>query len=117
MTWLAVEQFLPCLAAGGLVTLVLACAAEESLRLLPGLWAVLFSLGIFASARLLPRAAFWIGHYYLAAGLLTLLFAQGEYAFSPLAMAGTFGIGQALAAGMFYWALERHHETSQATPI
>jgi hypothetical protein len=117
MTWLAVGQFLPCLVAGGLATLVLACAAEDSLHLLPGLWAVLFSLGIFASARLLPRPAFWIGQYYLAAGLLTLLLAQGEHAFAPLAMAGTFGIGQALAALMFYWTLERHHEASHSTSI
>ena len=117
MTWLAVEQFLPCLGVGGLATLVLACVSEDSLRLLPGLWAIFFSLGIFASARLLPRPAFWIGQYYLAAGLLTLLLAQGEYAFSPLAMAGTFGIGQALAAVMFYWTLERRHEVSQSTPI
>ncbi len=117
MTWLAVEQFLPCLAAGGLATLVLVCASKESLHLLPGLWALLFSLGIFASARLLPRPAFWIGNYYLAAGLLTLLLARGEYAYSPWAMAGAFGIGQALAAAMFYWTLEHHHDASQSTPL
>src|SRR5262249_13935785 len=48
ITWLAVEQFLPCLVAGGLLTFVLARYAPESLWMLPGLWQIFFSLGIFA---------------------------------------------------------------------
>src|SRR5262249_47342944 len=38
ITWLALEQFLPCLVAGGLVTLVLYVTAPEIAWLLPGLW-------------------------------------------------------------------------------
>src|SRR3954452_15410057 len=49
ITWLAVEQFLPCLLAGGLVTFVLVRYAEEALWMLPGLWQILYSLGVFAS--------------------------------------------------------------------
>lgn len=105
LTWLAIEQFLPCLIAGALVTAAVARFAPQSLSLLPGLWSVLFSLGIFASCRLLPRATFWAGGYYLLAGALTL--ACGERAFSPWAMIGCFGVGQALAAGILYWFLER----------
>ncbi len=105
LTWLAIEQFLPSLIAGGLVTAALARFAPESLSLLPGLWAVLFSLGIFASCRLLPRATFWAGGYYLLAGSLAL--ASGEQALSPWAMLGCFGVGQALAATILYWFLER----------
>src|SRR5262249_31665089 len=56
MTLLAVGQFLPCLVAGALLTLVLVCCARDSLWMLPGLWQILFSLGIFASHRLLPKA-------------------------------------------------------------
>src|SRR3954469_19860146 len=47
ITWLAVEQFLPCLAAGAVLTIVLVRSAPETLWMLPGLWQVLFSLGIF----------------------------------------------------------------------
>jgi hypothetical protein len=109
MTRLAVGQFLPCVAAGGLVAFVLWNHAPDSLWMLPGLWAILFGLGIFASHRLLPRATFWVGVYYLVAGSFCLAWAQGDYAFSPLAMALPFGIGQLLAAAILYWTLERTH--------
>lgn len=108
-TWLAVEQFLPCLIAGGLVTFVLALWVVESLWMLPGLWGVLFSLGVFASRRLLPRAVIWVAAYYLVGGLLTLALAQGERAFSPWAMGITFGGGQALTAIVLYLTLERNY--------
>lgn len=110
-TWLAVEQFLPCVLAGALVTGVITRCANESLWMLPGLWAMLFGLGIFASWRLLPRPTFWVAAYYLLAGALYLATAaQGGTALSPWAMAGTFGIGQTLAATILYRTLERPHD-------
>jgi hypothetical protein len=114
-TALAVGQFLPCVVAGGLLAWVLFFHAHESVWMLPGLWSILFSLGIFASWRLLPKATFWVGVYYLIAGIGCLMFAQGEHAFSPWAMALPFGLGQLLAAGVLYWTLERpdgENETS-----
>ncbi len=56
LTWLAIEQFCPCLIGGALVTVVLVRAAPESLWMLPGLWQIFYSLGIFASCRLLAPA-------------------------------------------------------------
>src|SRR5262249_19490105 len=103
---LAVSQFLPCLAAGGLLTFVVVAHARENLWMLPGLWAMLFSLGVFASYRLLPRATFGIGLFYMAAGTLCLTIR--EAALSPWAMGLTFGPGQLLAAAMLYWTLERN---------
>lgn len=107
---LAVGQFAPCVFAGGLVAFVLWHHAHDNLWMLPGLWAVLFGLGIFASYRLLPRATFWVGVYYQCAGVFCLAWAQGEAAFSPWAMAVPFGAGQLLAAGILYWTLERHDD-------
>jgi len=104
-TWLAVSQFLPCLIAGGLLTFVVLAHAPESLWMLPGLWAMLFSLGVFASYRLLPKATFWVGLFYMAAG--TLCLTLRENALSPWAMGGPFGVGQLLAAAVLYWTLER----------
>ena len=46
--------------AGGLLTFVLLHQAPQCLWMLPGLWCVFFSLGVFASYRLLPRATFWV---------------------------------------------------------
>src|SRR5271165_4468523 len=50
----AVEQFLPALVVGVLLTAVLISAAPRELWMLPGLWQLLFSLGVFASCRFLP---------------------------------------------------------------
>lgn len=108
MLLLAVGQFLPCVLAGGLLMIVLALWAQETLWMLPGLWSILYSLGIFASYRLLPRAIFWVGMYYLGAGLACLALAQGQAAFSPLAMGLPFGLGQLFAAAVLYWTLERN---------
>lgn len=109
-TLLALEQFLPCLVAGILLTYVLVDHSPESLWMLPGLWAMFFSLGIFASHRLLPRPIFGVGVYYLCAGMCCLAYARGEAAFSPWAMGLTFGCGQLFAGGVLYWTLERGHE-------
>ncbi len=106
-TWLAVSQFVPCLAAGGLVTLVVARHLPEHARLLPGLWQVFFSLGVFASARLLPKAVVGVGVFYLAAGTVNLTFAGGPDAFSPWAMGVPFAGGQFATAVILYWNLER----------
>jgi hypothetical protein len=94
----AVEQFLPAAAAGALLTAVLFQVAPEVLWTLPGLWQIIFSLGIFASRRSLPPAIALAGVWYLATGLGCLALASGAQAFSPWAMGLPFGIGQALIA-------------------
>jgi predicted membrane channel-forming protein YqfA (hemolysin III family) len=107
ITWLAIEQFVPCLVAGGLLTAVLVLSAPEALWMLPGLWQVLFSLGVFASCRLLPRATFGVAAFYLATGCLCLVLARDDMALSPWAMGIPFGLGQLYAAAVLYWTLER----------
>ena len=98
----ATEQFIPAGVAGALLTFVLFRFAPQSLWMLPGLWQIVFSLGIFASCRSLPRPMFAVGVWYLAAGLASLAFANGAHAFSPWAMAVPFGIGQLLMAAVLY---------------
>jgi hypothetical protein len=113
ITWLALEQFLPCLAAGGLLTFVLVRFAGESLWMLPGLWQILYSLGVFASCRLLPRATFAVAVFYLASGLTCLALARGPAALSPWAMGLPFGFGQLLAAAVLYRTLERNDDPDE----
>ena len=84
LTYLAIEQFCPCLVAGALVTMVVVRSAPESVWILPGLWQVLYSLGIFASCRLLPRSMFGVAVFYLISGLGTLALTQGEQRSEPL---------------------------------
>ncbi len=109
LTRLAVGQFAPCLAAGALVTLAVARHAPEVGWALPGLWQVIFALGVFASCRLLPRATVGVAVFYLLAGAFNLAFAHGPAAFSPWAMGLPFGLGQVAMAGVLYWNLERDH--------
>jgi hypothetical protein len=78
--------------------------------MLPGLWCVLFSLGVFASYRLLPASVFWVGVYYLLCGVGNLWWGQGDNALAPWLMGVSFGGGQLLSAAILYWKLERKHE-------
>jgi hypothetical protein len=95
----ALEQFLPAIVAGLLLTVVLLRCAPQNVWMLPGLWQVLFSMAVFASCRFLPRQIFAVGVWYLAAGL-TCLALGGARAFSPWAMGLPFGIGQLLVASV-----------------
>jgi len=103
MLYAAVEQFIPAGVAGMLLTVVLYRFAPQGLWMLPGLWQVIFSLGVFASRAALPRGMFAVGVWYLAAGLATLSLSSGA-PFSPLAMALPFGVGQLLMAFVIYRA-------------
>jgi hypothetical protein len=113
LTWLAVEQFLPCLAGGAILTVVLALAAPDTLWMLPGLWQMFFSLGIFATHRLLPRPIFGVAIFYMATGVFSLLVAHAEGTPSPWVMGIPFGVGQLYVAAILYWILERSHDPSQ----
>ena len=108
-TILAVEQFLPCLVAGALLSYVLFRYIPEACWMLPGLWAIFFSLGAYASGRLLPRPLFWVAGFYLLAGCLCLIYGGGAARYSPWLMGLPFGVGQLLTAAILYWTLERKH--------
>jgi hypothetical protein len=102
----AVEQFAPALGAGCLLTLVLFFYAPQVAWMLPGLWQVVFSLGVFASCRFLPKPMFIAGAWYLFTGLALLAIGEGN-ALSPLAMGVPFGIGQLLVAGILFLSNRR----------
>jgi hypothetical protein len=100
----ALEQFLPAGVAGVLFAVVLGKFAPESLWILPGLWQVLVSLGIFASVRSLPRSVALAGGWYFVAGFGVLLLASQSHALSPWTMGLPFVIGQWLMAAILYVA-------------
>ena len=74
----AVEQFLPAGVAGVLLAIMLWKFAPETLWMLPGLWQVLVSLGVFASVRSLPRSIALGGAWYFVAGFAVLLHREPE---------------------------------------
>ena len=102
-----IGQFIPCLAAGTLVTYPIVELNPQWVPLLPGLWSTLFGLGIFASRPYLPRAIGWVGLLYVCAGTVLLSVAGDASSLSPWAMGWTFGVGQCSAALVLYWKIER----------
>jgi len=102
-----VGQFLPALVAGALVTGAFVRLSPALVALLPGLWALLFGVGIFATRPYAVRGSGWVALYYWTAGLALLWSAGGVDALSPWAVGGTFGAGQLLAALVLYLTLER----------
>jgi hypothetical protein len=108
----AVEQFLPALIVGVLLTVVLMRAAPREVWMLPGLWELVFSLGVFASCRFLPRQTFIVGVWYLVAGLASLVLQSGSRTFLPWTMGIPFGVGQLLVAAVLIYGFESTLEES-----
>ena len=87
MIRMAVEQFLPSVAAGMLMTFVLVRYVPSAEWMLPGVWQVIFSLGVFSSCRFLPRPMIAAGVWYLATGAFCISLAmrgrcrRGRWAF------------------------------------
>jgi hypothetical protein len=100
MVQAAVEQFLPAVMVGFLLTVVMTRVAAQECWMLPGLWELIFSLGVFASCRFLPRQMFAVGVWYLAAGLFCLATGSAARSLSPWTMGIPFGVGQLLVAAV-----------------
>lgn len=103
MIRMAVEQFLPSVAAGLLLTIVLLRFVTAATWMLPGLWQIIFSLGIFSSCRFLPRPMLAAGAWYLLAGLICIALGD-RYALAPWSMGLPFGLGQLLTAAILFFA-------------
>lgn len=103
MIRMAVEQFLPALGAGFLLTIVMFFYVPSSGWMLPGLWQIVFSIGIFASCRFLPRPILLVAVWYLFTGLAAIAVGPTR-AFSPFAMAVPYGVGQLFAAAILLYS-------------
>jgi hypothetical protein len=102
----AMEQFVPAVLCSVLLTVVLFRAAPQELWMLPGLWQLLFSLGVFASCRFLPSQIMAVGVWYLVTGLTCLAVQSGPKTFSPWTMGIPFGVGQLLVAAVLRFGFE-----------
>jgi len=113
MIYHATQQFLPALGAGLMLSLVVIRFAPHAVWMLPGLWQVIFSLGVFASCRFLPRHMYLVGMWYLATGLTSIALGQQATSLAPWLMGIPFGIGQLLVAAVlqFGYNYKDRHET------
>jgi hypothetical protein len=103
MMHMAVEQFLPSVGAGLLITVVLVRYVPAALWMIPGIWQVIFSLGVFSSCRFLPRPMLAAGGWYLLTGLACIALG-GSRALSPWAMGIPYGAGQLLVAAILLFS-------------
>jgi hypothetical protein len=102
-----IGQFMPSVLAGALIAGALVHLSAGLVPLLPGLWAMCFGIGVFASRPYLPRASGFVALFYYAAGVALLWMAGGPEPLSGWWVGGTFGVGQLFAALVLYWNLER----------
>jgi hypothetical protein len=106
MLYAAVEQFLPAVIIGVLLTVVMMRVAPNDDWMLPGLWQLMFSLGIFASCRFLPRQMTAVAVWYLVCGLTCLVLQSQPKAITPWIMGIPFGFGQLGVAGVLKFCFD-----------
>ena len=100
----AIAQFLPAAAAALFLPIFLLRYVPDTLWLMPGLWQIFVSLGIFASLRSLPATVSWGGFWYFLSGSASLFLANGDRMLSPWMMGLPFFLGQCLIAALLYRA-------------
>lgn len=103
MIRMAVEQFLPALGAGMLLTVVLVRFVPSASWMLPGLWQVMSSVGMFSSCRFLPRTMVVAAAWYLLTGLICIALGDAR-ALAPWTMGLGYGGGQLLVAAILLLA-------------
>jgi hypothetical protein len=104
---LVLGQFLPALLAGAIGALALLRVSPALATLLPGLWALLFGVGIFAARPYLPNGARLVAGFYWITGVVLLWTCRDFDTLSPWMVGGPFAVGQLLSAAVLYWTLER----------
>ncbi len=107
------NQFAPMLVAGLMVTLALFHIGEPTLALLPGIWALLFGMGLFSLRPYLPDRIMACALFYFAAAGALFWMAYSEPRLLSLGMGITFGAGQLLSAAVLYWSIEKHDREPQ----
>jgi hypothetical protein len=98
-------QFVPCVVAGAVMTWVFARA--EMNHVLPGLWAIVFGLGLLAARPYLPRATGWVCLFYLVCGCGLLARATPGMELSGWQVGGVFGLGHLASALVLSRNVER----------
>lgn len=109
MLFNAVENFLPMGFAGAALAIVVLNYAPDTTWMLPGLWQLLVSLGLFAAVRFLPRAIAVAAAWYFISGIAVLILASQERSLSPWLMGIPFTVGQLLLAAILHVAYGDEH--------
>jgi hypothetical protein len=102
----AVLHFVPAGVAGAALLAFFVQSAPSDLWLVPGLWLILVSLGIFAATRSLPPGMIYAGAWYLLTGFTVLLLSANGHTLNPWSMGLPFSLGQCGIALLVHRATE-----------
>ena len=100
----AVEQFLPAAAACFFIPIFLLRFEPQALWMMPGLWQLFVSLGLFASVRTLPRNMIFVAGFYFVAAFGSLMLGERHHDLIPWLMGLPFFVGQMLMAAILYFS-------------
>ena len=100
----AAEQFMPAAAASVAMPAFLLMFSPQNVWMIPGLWQIFVSLGLFASLQNLPRNMVLAGAWYFVSGFLFLLMGSFTHELLPWTMGLPFFGGQLLIAVILYYA-------------
>lgn len=101
MVFMAIGQFLPAGLTGVVLPFVLLHVTPSVFWMLPGLWQIIFGLGVFASCHCLPRPMLLVGAWFLLSGMACLAIGDAR-ALTSTTMSVAYGIGMALVAAIHY---------------
>lgn len=94
------EQFLPCVLVGAVVTAAFAKSGPEMMPCLPGVWGLVFGLGLISARPFLPSGVGQVGWFYLLAGSFVLVQGLSHREPSGWAVGGMFGVGHLAVAAL-----------------
>ena len=106
MIRMAVAQFLPAAIAGAILPFVLLHVTQAVFWLLPGLWQIIFSLGVFASCRCLPRPMLLVGMWFLFTGFACIALGD-KRALAPATMSYAYAIGMAFVSAIHHLSAKK----------
>jgi len=100
----AIEQFLPAAAACLFIPIFLLRFEPRVLWMMPGLWQLFVSLGLFASVRTLPRNIMMVAGFYFVSTFASLMLGERHHDLAPWLMGVPFFAGQMLMAAILYFS-------------
>ena len=121
MHWSLARQIAPSLLVGFVLTILIAAHELEQPAnssgltwALPGVWSMIYGLGLFACYKHLPTQTLGVAVYFLSAGMVILAYSWSTRELAGWQMIASFGVGQACLAIVLFWNLERRHGETEA---